>query len=67
MFSEEVQQVPKDSPPPLGPLPISLTSEDAMFSDMRDLNFTGVGHFLSGKAKLITAAFEVGEHSVCPL
>ena len=67
MFSEEAQQVPKDSPPPTGPLSISLTSEDSMFSDMRDLNFRGVGLFLSGKAKHITAAFEVGEHGVCLL
>ena len=59
MFSEEVQQVPKNAPPPVGPLSIVLNSEETMYSQLRDLNFGAVGAFLSKKAKEISAAFEV--------
>ena len=59
MFSEEVQQVPKNAPPPVGPLSVILNSEETMYSQLRDLNFGGVGAFLSKKAKEISAAFEV--------
>ena len=59
MFSEEVQQVPKNAPPPTTPLLISLTSEENMYSNLRDLNFRAVGNFLSKQAREISAAFEV--------
>ena len=58
-FSEEVQNVPKNAPPPSGPIAFILNSEEAMFAEMRDLNFRAVGQFLSKEAKKITAAYEV--------
>lgn len=61
-FSEEVLQKydqPKDS------LPIRLTSDDSMFSDMRDLNFSAVGHYLSSSAKSISAAYAVSLALLC--
>ena len=58
-FSEEVQNVPKSAPPPSGPIAFILNSEEAMFAEMRDLNFRAVGQFLSKEAKKITAAYEV--------
>ena len=59
MFSEEVQQLPKNSPPPTTPLSISLTSEENMYSNLRDHNFRTVGSLLSKQAREISAAFEV--------
>ena len=59
MFSEEVQNVPKNSPPPSGPMALILNSEEQMFTEMRDLNFRAVGQFLSREAKKITALYEV--------
>ena len=59
MFSEEVQQVPKNAPPPSGPLSVALNSDDGMYSNLRDLNFRAVGINLSKRAKEISAAFEV--------
>ncbi len=65
MFSEDVQGGgSKGGPPPTGPLTLILNSEEAMFADLRDLNFRGVGHFLSKEAKKITAAYEVNSLSV---
>lgn len=59
MFSEEAQQVQKNAPPPTTPLQVSLTSEENMYSNLRDLNFRAVGRFLSKQAQEISAAFEV--------
>ena len=59
MFSDDVQQVPKGGSPPSGPLALILNSEENMFVEMRDLNFRGVGMFLSREAKKITQAYEV--------
>lgn len=59
MFSEEVQNVPKNAPPPTGPIAFILNSEESMFAEMRDLNFRAVGQFLSKEAKKIASAFEV--------
>ena len=59
MFSEEVQNVPKNAPPPSGPMAFILNSEEQMFTEMRDLNFRAVGQFLSREAKKITALYEV--------
>ena len=59
MFSEEVQQNPKEGPAPTGPLPLRVNAEDNMYSVMRDINFRAVGHFLSSKAKDISAQFAV--------
>ncbi len=58
MFSEDVQNVPKGAPPPSGPLPVMLNSEETAFADMRDLNFRAVGQYLAIEAKKVTAAFE---------
>ena len=58
MFSEEVQQVPKNAPPPSGPLPVLLNSEESIFAEMRDLNFGAVGKYLSREAKNIAAAYD---------
>ena len=60
-FSEEVQQVPKNAPPPSGPLPLVLNSEESMMVNLRDAHFGAVGRQLSNKAKEITAAFKVRE------
>ena len=57
-FSEEVQQVPKNAPPPSGPLPIVLNSEDSMMVNLRDAHLGSVGKQLSQKAKEISAAFK---------
>ena len=62
MFSEEVQNVPKNSPPPSGPMALVLNSEEQMFTEMRDLNFRAVGQFLSREAKKITALYEVSAY-----
>ena len=59
MFSEEVQSLPKNAPPPSGPVGFLLNSEEQMFTEMRDLNFRAVGQFLSREAKKITALYEV--------
>ena len=59
MFSDEVQQVPKGAPPSSGPLPIMFTSDENMFQELRDLNFSTVGQYLTKEAKKITASFEV--------
>lgn len=58
-FSEDVQQVPKNAPPPTTPLSISLTSEENMLTNLRDCNFRAVGRLLSKHARDISAAFEV--------
>lgn len=58
MFSEDAQVVPKGAPPPSGPLPVLLNSEESLFAEMRDLNFRAVGQYLAREAKKITAAFE---------
>ena len=60
-FSEEVQQVPKNAPPPSGPLSIVLNSEDSMMVNLRDAHIGAVGRQLSNKAKEISAAFKVRE------
>ena len=60
MFSEEVLK--KVEAPSTGALPLMLTSEDGMFSVMRDINFRAVGNFLSSKAKDISALFAVSVH-----
>ena len=62
MFSEEVLK--KVEAPSTGALPLALSSEDSMFSVMRDINFRAVGNFLSSKAKDISALFAV---SVLPV
>ncbi len=59
MFSEEVQQAPKNAPPSTAPLSITLNSEDNMYSKLRDRNFGAVGTYLSKFAKDISAAFQV--------
>ena len=61
MFSEEVQQLPKNAPPPTTPLAIALNSEDNTFCKLRDKNFGAVGTHLSKFAKDISAAFQVRE------
>ena len=59
MFSEDLQAVPKGAPPPKGPMTILLNSEETMFAELRDLNFSSVGLYLSKEAKKITEAFKV--------
>lgn len=59
MFSEDIQAVPKGAPPPKGPMTILLNSEETMFAELRDLNFSSVGLYLSKEAKKITEAFKV--------
>ena len=62
MFSEEVLKK-EDPESTSGSFNVKLTSDDTMFSIMRDLNFRAVGTFLSDKAKDIHALFEVShEH-----
>jgi hypothetical protein len=63
MFSEDLQAVQKGAPPPKGPMTILLNSEENMFAELRDLNFSMVGQYLSKEAKKITEAFKVGS---CP-
>jgi hypothetical protein len=58
MFSEDVQQLPKNSPPPNTPLQVTLNSEENMYLHLRDLNFRAVGSHLSKQAREISAAFE---------
>lgn len=60
MFSEDLQAVPKGAPPPKGPMTILLNSEETMFAELRDLNFSSIGLYLSKEAKKITEAFKVG-------
>ena len=67
MFSEEVQNVPKNAPPPSGPMAFILNSEEQMFTEMRDLNFRAVGQFLSREAKKITALYEVMQWLLSPI
>ena len=67
MFSEDVQQVPKNAPPPTTPLQVSLTSEENMYSNLRDYNFRAVGRFLSKQAREISAAFEVNISAIFTL
>lgn len=64
MFSEDVQQLPKNTQPPTTPLSVTLNSEDNMYSNMRDSNFRSVGRVLSKKAREISAAFEVSPYCV---
>lgn len=64
MFSEDVQAVPKGAPPPKGPLTFLLNSEENMFAELRDLNFSAVGQYLSKEAKKITEAYKVSL-SIC--
>ena len=59
MFSEEVQNVPKNAPPPSGPIAFIFNSEESMFAELRDRNFVSVGSYLSREAKKITADYEV--------
>lgn len=59
MFSEDLQTVPKGAPPPKGPMTFLLNSEETMFAELRDLNFSMVGQYLSKEAKKITEAFKV--------
>ena len=61
-FSEDVQQVPKNAPLPITPLSVTLTSEENMYSNMRDSNFRSIGRILSKKAREISAAFEVSRN-----
>lgn len=57
MFSEEVLK--KYESQSTGTLPIHLNSDESMFSDMRDCNFSAVGNFLSTRAKNIAALYDV--------
>ena len=59
MFSEDIQAVPKGAPPPKGPMTFLLNSEENMYADIRDLNFSAVGQYLSREAKKIAEAFKV--------
>lgn len=59
MFSEEVQQLPKNAPPQTTPLIVALHSEDSTYTKLRDRNFGAVGNYLSKFAKDVSAAFQV--------
>ncbi len=59
MFSEDIQAVPKGAPPPKGPMTFLLNSEETMYAEIRDLNFSAVGQFLSKEAKKIAEAYKV--------
>ena len=59
MFAEDLQAIPKGAPPPKGPLTFLLNSEETMYAEIRDLNFSSVGQYLSKEAKKITEAFKV--------
>ena len=52
-------------PQPTGPKKVVLNSGDELFSEIRDLNFSGVGVVLSRRAKQISAAFEVINYDSC--
>ncbi|XP_034728218.1 vacuolar protein sorting-associated protein 33A, partial [Etheostoma cragini] len=48
---------------PTEPKKLQLNSAEELYAEIRDKNFNAVGAALSKKAKIISAAFEVGLHS----